>query len=234
MKKLLKEDTIIAKKIDSILSKDNKKKEERVHSGLFKPSGFGRCYRYQYWQRMNEPASNPIGLEVLRIFKLGHLIHDFIQGTLKEEYQSEVLIKTNNALGYADLVGENEVIDVKSVRSFQFRLMNGVRDKKNKSKIIKYDFPAKKMEHILQLCWYALQLQKPYCRLVYVDKDSLDIIEVSFETKEFESKVVEELNTLNRYWTNKELPPAGPRCYDGKECEYCIYQDKCLLKEKGE
>ncbi len=48
---------------------------------------------------------------------------------LKEEYKSEVLVQYGQVLGYADLVGEDEVVDIKSVRSYQYKLM---KDKKKK------------------------------------------------------------------------------------------------------
>lgn len=218
---------MILDKIDKYLIEERDRKDLRLRSGLWSPSSFGRCFRYQYYNRLNEPKSNPLTTEVLRIFRMGNLIHDFFQGILKSEYQCEIMIKTDDTLGYADIVGIDEVVDIKSVRSFQFNLMKGIKDKKNRYKKIPYDFKKEKICEILQVTWYALNLNKPKGRLIFVNKDNLECVEYPFEVKYFEADLKEELAILNTFWNSKELPKAEPRCYNGKECDYCSYQTKC-------
>ena len=217
----------LLEKVDSFLVEERDNRDKRLRSGLWSPSSFGRCYRHQYWNRANELKSNPIKAETLRVFRIGNLIHDFFQSILKSEYQCEVMIKTNDTLGYADLVNVDEVVDIKSVRSFQFNLMKGIRDKKNKYKVILYNFKKEKTCEILQVSWYGLNLGKSKGRLVFVNKDSMDTVEYEFRIKDFEKELQEELDTLNGFWNTKKLPPALPRCYNGKECEYCVFQTKC-------
>lgn len=218
---------MIQEKLDKVLLAEDVKKSERVRSGKFSPSSFGRCYRYQYWNRLNEPKTNPIGAKTLRTFKIGVLIHQMLQDILKGEYSAEVKVETNEVLGFADLVGIDEVVDIKSVRSFQFKLMNGKKKK--------YDFATEKKENILQVTYYGKNLGKQKGRLVFVDKDGLDIIEYSFDIADFEKELEDELSTLNGYWVGKILPPAKPRCYNGKECHYCGYSvmEKCKEVKSG-
>jgi len=216
----------VIEKIDKFLIEERDRKDLRLRSGLWSPSSFGRCYRYQYWNRLNEPKTNPIGAEILRIFRVGNLIHDFFQGILKNEYQCEVMIKTEDTLGYADMLSKDEVVDIKSVRSYQFKLM---KDKKKK-----YDFSIDKICEILQVTWYGLNIDKEKGRLIFVNKDSLDVIEYEFKIKDFEIKLKEELQILNNFWSIKKLPPALPRCYSMKECQYCGYQNKCETLTKSQ
>jgi len=206
---------MIQDKLDSALLEEEKKKSNRTRSGKWAPSSFGRCYRAQYWNRKNEVKTNPIEASTLRIFQIGKLIHKMFQDILKSEYLPEVKIETPDVLGYADMVNIEEVIDIKSVRSFQFKLM------KNKKK--PYNFRTEKFENILQVTFYGKELNRKNGRLVFVDKDSLDIIEFSFPISEFSKEVDKEIGILNKYWFAEELPPASPRCYNGKECLYCGY-----------
>jgi len=217
---------MIQEQIDQFLLAEESKKADRIRSGKFSPSSFGRCYRMQYWNRLNEPKTNPINAKTLRVFRIGSLIHQMIQNILKGQYLSEVKIETNEVLGFADLVNIDEVIDIKSVRSFQFKLMKGMKKKK-------YDFRTEKKENILQVTYYGKELVRKKGRLVFIDKDSLDIIEFEFEIAEFEKELQDELDILNGFWNKKQLPPPIPRCYNGKECSYCGYLDKCN-QMKGE
>lgn len=218
---------MIQEKIDKHLLAQEEIKKNKIRSGKFSPSSLGRCYRMQYWNRLNEPKSNPLKAETLRIFAIGNLIHKFFQDILKENCLIEAKVETEDCLGFADIVGENEVVDIKSVRSFQFKLMKGIKDKKNHYKKIPYDFPKEKSCEILQVSYYAITLGKPKGRLIFVNKDSLEVVEYSFEVKNFEDRLKKELEVLRGYWVRKELPPPEPRVYNGKECEYCQYQTKC-------
>lgn len=213
---------MIQAKVDSYLLLEESSKVARIRSGKWSPSSFGKCYRAQYWNRLNEPKTNPVGVEALRRFKLGNLIHKLYQDILKGEYIIEAKVETENCLGFADLVGQDEVVDIKSVRSFQYKLMQGKKKP--------YDFKEEKKDNILQVTFYGIYLGKSKGRLIFVDKDSLESIEFEFNIDEFRKKLEEELEMLNGYWKIQKLPPSLPRCYNGKECQYCSWMDKC----KGE
>lgn len=205
---------------------------DRVGSGKWKPSSFGYCYRRQYWERKGEKVTNPPDKRTLRVFKAGSLFHDFVEGLLKEKHadiQTEVLIETDDTKGYADIVNGDEVTDVKSIHSQGFTYLDKTSDIKKE-----------KYNNWLQLATYAVLLNKPRMRLVFVSKDDLRIQEYSLPVDEYWKCAVDtELLTLNKYWNFKELPPAQPRCFkqkDGtfKECEkYCPFYDKCVQTENA-
>ena len=204
---------MIQQKVDDRLLIEDAKKAGRVRSGKWNASSLGKCYRSQYWNRKGEPKSNPISIDALRRFKIGNLIHQYFEDILKEDHFIEVKVEDDNSIGYADIVGIDEVVDIKSVRSFQYKLM---KDKKKP-----YDFKKEKKDNILQVTYYAKGLGKAKGRLIFVDKDSLDAIEFEFDVAGFERDLQEELEVLNGYWAKEKLPPPMPRLYNGKECAYC-------------
>lgn len=210
--------------IDEVL----KEKPDRKRSGKFSPSMFGRCYRAQIWNRQNEPVSNPPDARVSRVFKAGNLFHDFVQQTILSKFpdiKKEVLVAVDDDIvGYADLVNDVEVIDIKSQHSQAFHYMA-------KSKDIRED----KKQNWLQVGYYALSLNKPGMRLVFVSKDDLCIQEYHQPLDEYWKKEIgSEILTLRNLWKIGELPMANPRAYNGKECQYCNWRDKCQEIEKGE
>ncbi len=192
-----------------------------IKSHKFKPSLFGRCYRLQYWARKGEKESNPVDSRQKRVFKAGKLFHDFVQGLLGGEI--EVLVENNDVKGYADLVRENEVVDIKSQHSRAFWWMS----KKN------MDIRKEKYPNWLQVGYYARELKKPFMRLVFVSKDDLCINEYVQPLDDYWLEAIEdELHCLRYHWDKQGLPAADPRCFinkDGKskECGYCSWLKLC-------
>lgn len=196
---------------------------DHIKSYKWKPSLFGRCFRAQYWARKGEAESNPVDRRTLRVFKAGKLFHDFVQGLLGG--QREVLIESDDVKGYADVVRDNEVVDIKSQHSKAFWYM------------AKYKAPgdviADKYPNWLQVMYYARELKKEFGRLIFVSKDDLCIKEFVQPFDEYWLEQIDtELRQLRHNWALQELPSAKPRCYmdkDGKskECGYCNFRDKC-------
>ena len=202
------------------------KEGEESRAGRYRVSNFGRCYRMQYWSRMGQPESNPIGAKTLRVFKLGDLIHDMVQRQYEPE-QLEVEVETEDFKGHADIVVGDRVYDIKSIRSYGFKLMRKPE----------YDITADKLNNILQVMGYAYFLNRPG-ELLFFDKDSLENnLDIGkpfvFELKDWKDKVVEEMDILCGYWDQKKLPPAIARCYHGKECQYCCFESHCKEVEEN-
>ena len=208
----------IQEKIDEVLKKESER--ERKPSGKFSPSRFGRCYRFQYWKRKGEKESNLPDDRALRVFKVGNIFHDFVEGFMDGDYEKEVRIETEDILGYADLIGKDEAVDIKSQHSKAFWYMEKEGN----------DIAKEKYTNWLQVAWYAWTKAKEWCRLVFVSKDDLCIKEYTMPTAKWISELEKELATLRKHWVKQELPPALPRAYGGKECEYCSYRDRCSDK----
>lgn len=210
--------------IDDVLSS----KGEREKSKKFSPSSFGKCFRAQYWNRKDEPKSNPPDSRVMRVFKAGNLFHDFVQQTIINKYpeiQKEVLVAVDeDIVGYADLVNDIEVIDIKSQHSQAFHYMSKTKD-----------IGEDRKPNWLQVMYYAMALKKPGARLVFVSKDDLCIQEYHFTVdNKWKKEVNDELKILRMWWEKQKLPPAQPRAYGGKECKFCQWMDKCFKLEGKE
>jgi len=214
--------------------------EHHEPSGKFTPSAFGQCYRRQIWKRKGEPPTNPPDHLTLRKFKMGHIIHQTIydmlpKNGLHEEYSTEVEINMQDIKGFADIVTENMVIDLKSVHSRKFWHLGRKKDETEDDAVRR--FQKEQKDNILQVMAYCFFLDKPFGKLVYISKDDWCINEYEFKLSEWTTQVSDELYILRGFWEKKELPHATPRLYpqkDGsfKECTYCQFKDKC--QEQGE
>lgn len=207
---------MLQQKIDEALLKEQEERKDRVRSMKWKPSMLGRCYRAHFWARKSEPESNPVDTRTLRVFAVGKLFHTFVQGFLPNT-QVEVKVEDENIMGYADVVGDDVVYDIKSQHSKSFWY----------SKKSGYDVKKEKYTNWLQVMLYAKMLGKKFGCLMFVSKDDLCIEEYVLALSDWEAEVDKELKILNDFWAAGELPPAVPRCYNGKECQYCSYLDKC-------
>ena len=151
-----------------------------------------------------------------------------MQGFIPIE-RTEVRVEEDDVLGFADIVEEDAVTDIKSIHSFGFNYMG----------VPGYDVTLDKKEAWLQVCYYALMLGKKQAKLVFVSKDDLRMEEFAVYTQSFIPKIEAELKVLREIWKKGELPPAQPRSYwnkksnSFKECKYCRYLDRCKQEEEG-
>ena len=217
--------------IQELIDKALEHKGGRIRSGKYSPSSLGKCFRAQYWNRKDEPVSNPVDERTQRIFKAGGLFHEFVQDLIIINYpgaQKEALVETADFKGYADLVLNDEVVDIKSQHSKAFWYRNHLEWKALELKLYC---------NILQVIFYAVNLGKKQARLVFISKDDLCIQEYPIEVEKWQEALKTEVNVLKDYWEKQELPLALPRAYpdkDGKsaECGYCNWKDLCEGIEK--
>jgi hypothetical protein len=211
--------------IDQAIADEQAKRSGRERSGKWSPSSFGKCYRAQFWNRKNVKPTNLPDERKLRVFKAGDLFHDFVKGLIAKSnnIKEEVKCESEDVKGYADMVGETCVWDIKSQHSGAFHYMT-------KSS----DISADKKPNILQVLWYAQHLGLKEGRLVFISKDDLCIQEYGFPLNEkWSSELSQELSTLRDYWKNEALPDACPRAYidkksgKSKECSFCAWLDLC-------
>lgn len=204
----------LQKLIDDSLSLENS--EPRVPSGKFNPSYLGQCLRKHYWKRKGEEPSNPPDARAYRIFKCGHLFEYFMANLIPAQ-DKQIMVSNDDFMGFADVVTDDEVIDIKSINSKAFWYM----DKPT------YKINEEKYHNILQVIYYAKQLGKPKARLVFISKDDLCIREYGFFTIAWEDKLNAEIEALKGVWQKQVLPEADPRA--AWECNYCSFKDKCKL-----
>lgn len=206
--------------IEKLLDKElaREQAEPRERSGKFSPSSFGQCYRRQIWNRRNEPKTNEPSPEALRIFKIGKLTHEYLQSLIPDnEEVCEKHYEEDDFHGFADHVGADFVEDFKTVNGFKFKKVCSP----------KTNIVEECSDYILQLMTYCLWFDKPIGKLTFVNKDDWKIKTFTFKLEDYINDVQEEMNMLMAFWHRESLPPALPRLYGGRECQYCAYKTLC-------
>lgn len=216
--------------INDFLQKETEERKNKK-AEYFYASSLGSCKRKQIWKRMNEPETNPADNRTLRIFSVGNIFHEWIQDLLEKagvliNKEQTIINEEYNYKGRYDALCEKDgkklLYDIKSQSSRSFHYL------KEKGGGID---EAKKM----QVVSYAVMGNLPVeeCRILFVSKDDLCVMEFSVAVKDFKQKVIDELVELNKFFKNKEIPAELP-LENGKaswQCGYCNYRDKC--KNKG-
>lgn len=205
--------------VDQVVEQMIRKEEEenkRERSGLWNPSSFGRCYRYQIWNRRDVEKTNPPDMRALKIFRLGKLIHTDVQSHLNPtgvEYEATV----EDVHMFVDYLTETDVWDFKSAGAWQFKKVTG-KD---------YDVEKDNESYCLQLMSEVVLLDREVGHLVFIEKDTYATKEFIFKVEDWRERVEQELVTLRGLWENGGVPSAMPRAYGLKECNYCPFLDKC-------
>jgi hypothetical protein len=202
--------------IDNELLVEQELRATRERSGMWTPSRFGRCFRFQYWSRAKVPESDFPELKMLRRWKVGNLYHAYVQSFFPGK--CEVEVRKNDILGFADVVLDNRVIDIKSVSDWEF----GYLLKPN------YSVEKEKIINCLQVSTYSWILDKPLASLYFINTKSSSGVEFDVNISHFIPLIEEELNILRGYWEDNRTPSGIPRAYGGKECQYCAYKTKCF------
>ena len=197
------------------LTIDQNKRKDRVRSGKWNPSSFSRCFRNQFWNRKNEPVTNPPDIKSLKRMYQGKHTHLMYQSLLPKEIV-EVKVETDNTKGYADLVLKDKVKDYKCVDEYQYNRY---------CKIPTPKYLEKEVDKIRQVCWYCIELNKPVGVLRPTIFGTFTGIDHEFKVSNYKHLVEKELSILNGVWEKDILPPPIPRT--NWDCDYCSWKDKC-------
>lgn len=199
-------------------------KEEREERKVtsWHPSKLGQCLTGTYLERLGVPPDKEFEDRVLRVFSVGKMFENWIISLLEKNHKVEKQVRLEwpeqNVTGYADAVVDEELVyELKSQHSNSLHRMR------------KEGGPH--VHHQMQL-WIAMKiLAKKEGRLVYISKDDLTILEypILITDKWLESKVIKELEILNKAWTEKVAPPVE---FDDKDwrARYCRWHSQCLAQ----
>jgi len=219
----------LQERINQELIKRSKERETRERSGLFNASKLGSCFRAQVLDRQNAPRTNPLTIDTLHMFEAGKIVHDYVQSYFKAE-DTEVKCMEDDFIGYADLITEDSVIDIKSVNPNYF-FHSGFEKKRKTFNVVEIDniILTKKRMNILQVAYYADYWKKENICLVFFSRDlsyGIRVHQWTGKTKDYIGELDKEKETLVKLWKSELLPPNAPRLYDGRECQYCSFFDK--------
>tara|TARA_R110002051_G_scaffold34467_2_gene76784 strand:+ start:2233 stop:2976 length:744 start_codon:yes stop_codon:yes gene_type:complete len=226
-----------------LVKKNDKNREKyREHKGVFSASSAGSCFRKQYLKSKNL-AEPPLDKRVMRLLRLGTIVHEDIQTSLKHYFRNtdtklklyiehQIRIPELNVIGHLDAAlydSEEESIklyDIKTSASYKWRMKFGRKKEKNGS--INYN---------LQLGTYAFGLGEEL-KTTNVD---MSILWYNKDTSAFrEERIPQEwIGSAVEYWEEVNETLDGVTSDNGAElipgsygvpmmnweCRYCGFKD---------
>jgi len=210
---------------DKHLHRENKPKE----IGRYYPSEIGTCMRKVWYSYKFPMETNP---ELLKVFELGNILHDFVVKVLKSEKNPEVeLLKTELPFRQEieDFLVSGRIDNIILIKASGKNILIEVKSTGN------IDFVEEAMHHNkiqLQLYMHATGIHNGI--LLYVDKRNLKSKVFSVDYNEEEAlKIIDRFKALNKLLKADALP--DPEARSGKEslwmCRYCEYRDKCYKED---
>ena len=220
---------------------ENRKKYEGL-THLFSASSAGTCFRKQYL-RTKGLDKIPMEDRVMRLLRLGTIVHEDIQDSLKERFnedekdyvlymEHQIKIPDLCVVGHLDIglydkeKGSVKVYDIKTCASYKWKMKFGRRPDKNGS-----------VNYNLQLATYTFALAEELktadtqMSLLWYNKDTSALREEPIDNSWINS-ALEYWEELNEYLENvnsdngKELIPGSygvPMM--NWECRYCGFKD---------
>lgn len=210
--------------------------EPRPPDGMWHPSSYWGCDRRAIYEVRGVEQTNPSDARARRIFRVGHLIHSFVQTALASApdfvaFYPEFAIESKlEERGHGDGLVFLEDIDTGPVVVIEAKSKNSTG--------MRYIRMAASDDHAKQGSSYAVQARTTGVWIedgeerrfipalgervvgvivVYFDKDSLDIVEhwLPYET-EWEQRVADRITHLNKYRDDPDsLPPRLPMSRSG-------------------
>ncbi len=181
-------------------------RDQKDRTGKVYPSDLGgESCRRAYWLRYHGEPARPSTPGELLMYKMGDLVHDFIQGVLEQVMPGfgwdvigiEYRVKHLGLSGRIDLLlrnrvtGELAVIDIKTKRGGAFQYM----DEANPN-------------DVAQLQWYADAVGAKVAFLVYVDREGQNFCRIREVTPD-KSNVLKEMATIENMLADDEPGSVG-------------------------
>ena len=213
------------KMIDNHLSREFRPKQE----GRYYPSEVGSCIR-KIWYSYKYPKE--VKPDLIKIFEVGNIMHDFITEVLKSEKNPHVeLLKSEVPfrLEIEDFIVSGRIDDLLLIRENGESVLVEVKSTKN----VEYqNQPAH--HHVMQLQFYMYSTNVHSGIVLYVDKNTLKTKAFEIDYNEETAKqIIERFKKLHESLKNNRLPPDEAKL--AKElnwmCRFCEYSDKCDRNE---
>ena len=219
--------------IDEYLREANIEDEDSNKNLSFRASGVGTCQLKRYWKRTGKKGE-PTDARGLRVFAVGHQVHQFIQNITKKkgvsilqevelEYrdpETDELLLTGHLDDLIQYKNELILMDYKTVHSRKFHYLGkGEGDTHYDKQIIAYMLMLKQLDP-------AKYKDLKDLRILYISKDDLCTKEVAvFPKQDIIDAVIKDIYEMNYYYKEKKEPQAIPQM--PWECNYCGYQIDC-------
>lgn len=209
--------------IENHLARENKPKQ----IGRYYPSEVGSCLR-KVWYSYKFPL--PTSPELLKVFEMGNIVHNFIADVMKSEKNPHVqLLETEMPfkLEMNGFIVSGRIDDLLLIKASGKKLMVEV-----KSTAHLESTDEAQPHHLMQLQLYMHHTKIPDGAVLYIEKNSL-------KTKTFYTQYDERVaaDALNRFNTlHKHLiennPPSPEARVRWKEmgwmCTRCEFRERCF------
>ena len=217
---------MIQKVIDVHITKKHEVgNEERtaLYAGKLAVSDAGKC-RLMRWNKLHAEVVEPHPPEVLRIFEVGNIYHEYIQDIMRKrgimEY-CEYRMTDKHRVGHLDMIinigGKRVLYDIKTcnAKSFDYKTPNKI-DKHHKHQILTY-YQMFKAKHP--------DIEVDECKMLYVRKDDFTCQEIRIPiTEETLMDVDSDWFAMIKAKRDGKEPEANPQHW---ECRYCVFNTQC-------
>lgn len=183
-------------------------------------SSLGQCLTGAYLKRAGL-AQAEFDERTLRVFHAGKMFEDWVVSLLEKvgkthETQVHCVWSEKNVSGYADLLMDEIVYEIKSKHSKSFWYMDRKKE-------------GAPLHHKMQLWIYLKSLGKPKGEIIYISKDDMAILQypIFLNDTSLEKAVLQEVDILNAAW-EKQLPPEPVRDEKDWRHKYCSCHELCL------
>ncbi len=212
--------------VDNYLKRESWPKQE----GRYYPSEIGSCMR-KIWYSYKHPKK--VGTELLKIFHVGNIMHDFIVDVLQSEKNPHVeLLEAEFPVKITrpDFVISGRIDDIILIRANGKKILVEVKSHKD----VRFLKEPNKT-HVMQLQFYMYASGIKDGLLLYINKTDL-------KTKTFEivydenasQEILKRFEKLHQLLLNNQLPEPESKQNPKTAwmCNNCDYKDLCEKNEK--
>jgi len=197
--------------------------------GRYYPSEIGSCMR-KVWYGYNYPKE--VQPELLKIFEMGNMMHDFVVKVLESEKNKDVqLLQSEFPLKITtpDFIISGRVDDLVLVKTSGKTIVVEVKSTKG------LDYVQEASEaHVMQLQLYMHATGIHNGIVLYVDKGNLQSkqFEILY-SEEHVKEIMKRFGELHQLLTQKLLPIDEAKKDEKKQwlCRFCEYAEKCERNE---
>ena len=193
--------------------------------GKYYPSECGSCLR-KVWYSYKYPKE--VKPDLIRIFEMGNILHDFVVEVLKSEKTPEVeLLKWEFPfkMKVEDFLISGRVDDLLLVKASGKTVLVEVKS-------CKFLFKEPQKHHIMQLQLYMHATGVHNGILLYIEKGGLQskVFTIKFDEKMI-NDILERFKKLHKSLVTDTTPLAEARINKneiGWMCKFCEYRDRCF------
>ena len=193
--------------------------------GRYYPSEAGMCLRKVWYTYKYPKETEP---ELLKIFEMGNILHNFVVEVLKSEKNPDVELVESELpvkIQMDDFLVSGRIDDVIIVKSSGKTFLVEVKSCKSLNYI-----KEPQHHHIMQIQLYMRATGIHNGILLYIQKNDLQskIFNIPYD-KEIAESALERFSALHKYLTEDKLPPQEARNDSEMSwmCTYCEYKDRC-------